>query len=165
MDLSRISGCYWRVQRWFWCIWIWQKSSKSLTHLPLMPHICIRKMGHHCFRKWLVACSAQIPEPCNDALLPIGFLGRNVGEVCIGILSFSFKKMHLKMSSAKMVANLFRGWRWVNLMSPVLNGQHLADRIIECSFWKMSSIAQWNLSVTTTSTIKFITCDLFSNVF
>ena len=123
-----------------------------------------QKNGSSLFQE--MACRLFGANPwTNDALLPIGFLGRNVGEVCIGILSFSFKKMHLKMSSAKMVANLFRGWRWVNLMSPVLNGQHLADRIIECSFWKMSSIAQWNLSVTTTSTIKFITCDLFSNVF
>ena len=27
------------------------------------------------------------------------------------------------------------------------------------------TVIQWNLSVTTTSIIKFITCDLFSNVF
>ena len=29
----------------------------------------------------------------------------------------------------------------------------------------LHSVVQWNLSVTTTSLIKFITCDLFSNVF
>ena len=32
----------------------------------------------------------------------------------VGILSFSFKKMHAKLSSAKMVAILSRG-RWVNI--------------------------------------------------
>ena len=33
--------------------------------------------------------------------------------------------------------------------------------------WLVKIIAhlQWNLSVTTTSIIKFITCDLYSNVF
>ena len=38
--------------------------------------------------------------------------GTNFSENWIGILSFSFKKMHLKMSSARMVAILSRG-RWV----------------------------------------------------
>ena len=37
----------------------------------------------------------------NDKLLCIGPLGTNLGEILIGIYIFSFKKMHLKMSSAK----------------------------------------------------------------
>ena len=126
-----------------------------------------QKNGSSLFQE--MACRLFGANPwTNDALLPIGFLGRNVGEIWIGILSFSFKKMHLKMSSARMVVILFRGGKSVNLASPVLNGQPLADHIIECSFWKTSCIAlevQWNLSVMTTSKIKFITCDLFSNVF
>ena len=32
---------------------------ESLTHLPLVPHICVNDLGHHWFRKWLVACSAS----------------------------------------------------------------------------------------------------------
>ena len=39
--------------------------------------------------------------------------GKNFSEIWIRILSFSFKKMHLKMSSATMAAILSRG-RWVN---------------------------------------------------
>ena len=34
--------------------------------------------------------------------------------------------------------------------------------IVKIDFY---NLVQWNLSVTTTSMIKFITCDLFSNVF
>ena len=48
----------------------------------------------------------------NAALLSIGLLGTNFSEIWIGILSFSFKKMHLKMLSAKMATNFSRG-RWV----------------------------------------------------
>ena len=45
----------------------------------------------------------------NAGLLSIGLLGTNFSEVRIGILSFSFKEMHLKLSSAKMAANLSTG--------------------------------------------------------
>ena len=40
----------------------------------------------------------------NAGLLLIGLLGINFSEIQIRILSFSFKKMHLKLSSAKMAA-------------------------------------------------------------
>ena len=46
-------------------------------------------------------------------LLPIGFLGTNLSEIRIGIISFPFNKMHLKLSSAKMTAIMSRG-SWVN---------------------------------------------------
>ena len=49
----------------------------------------------------------------NPGLLSNGFLGTNFREVQIGILSFSFRKMHLKLSSAKMAAILSRE-RWDN---------------------------------------------------
>ena len=31
---------------------------RFLTHLPLVPHICVNGWGHHWSRYWLVACSA-----------------------------------------------------------------------------------------------------------
>ena len=37
----------------------------------------------------------------NAGILLIGPLGTNVIDILIGIQTFSFKKMHLKMSSAK----------------------------------------------------------------
>ena len=45
----------------------------------------------------------------NAGLLLIGLLGTNFSEIRIGIPSFSFKKMHLKLSSAKMAAIFSRG--------------------------------------------------------
>ena len=50
----------------------------------------------------------------NAGILLIGPLGTNSSEIRIGNLSFSFKKMHLKLLSAKMAAILSRG-RWVNI--------------------------------------------------
>ena len=49
----------------------------------------------------------------NAGLLSIGLIGINFSEIRIGILSFSLKKMHLKLSSAKMVTILSQE-RWVN---------------------------------------------------
>ena len=34
------------------------KSNGGLTHLPLVPHICVGDLGQHWFQKWLVAYSA-----------------------------------------------------------------------------------------------------------
>ena len=31
----------------------------TLTHLPLVPHICVSELDQHSFRQWLVACSAS----------------------------------------------------------------------------------------------------------
>ena len=44
--------------------------------------------------------SKPLPKP-NGGLLSIRLMGTNFNESRIGILSFSFKKMHLKLSSAK----------------------------------------------------------------
>ena len=44
----------------------------------------------------------------NAGLLSIGLLGTSFSEILIWILSFPFKIMHLKMSSAKMAAILSR---------------------------------------------------------
>ena len=55
----------------------------------------------------VIACrlfgAKPLPEP-NAGLLSIGLLGTSFSEILIGILSFSLKKMHLQMSSAKMAA-------------------------------------------------------------
>ena len=52
----------------------------------------------------------------KTVVLSIGLIGTNFNEIRIVILSFSFKKIHLKMSSAKMAAILSRG-RWVKRVS------------------------------------------------
>ena len=49
----------------------------------------------------------------NAGLLSIGLLGTNFSEIWIWILSYSFTKIDLKMSSTRMAAILSRGC-WVN---------------------------------------------------
>ena len=59
----------------------------------------------------------------NADLLLIVPLGTSFNEVLIGILSFSFKKVHLKMSPAETAAILPRG-RWVELKSCKVSFAH-----------------------------------------
>ena len=79
----------------FTTLWI------TLTHWSRVTHICISKLniinldngfscGHH---QAIILISAGI--------LLIWPLGTNFSEILIEIHTFSFKKMHLKMSSAK----------------------------------------------------------------
>ena len=64
----------------------------------------------------------------NAGILLIGPLGTNFIEILIGIQTFSFKKMHLKMSSAKWrpfflglnVLNVISGNQVVNLTDNLL---------------------------------------------
>ena len=91
-----------------------------LTHLPRVPHI------------WNVSALVQLIMKCvsigsvnglsplrrqtitwiNAGLLSTGLRRTNFSEILIGILSFSFTHMYLKLSSANMAAILSRG-RWV----------------------------------------------------
>ena len=90
-----------------WCckIMLWGHklllSNGSLTHWGRATHICLGKLttigsdnglspGRRLAIIWTIA-----------GILLIGPLGTNFSENLIQILTFSFKKMHLKMSSAK----------------------------------------------------------------
>ena len=65
-----------------------------------------------CMRWWtgstlvqMMACrlfgAKPLSEPCNAGILSIGPLGTNFSEIWIAILTFSFNKMLLKVSSAR----------------------------------------------------------------
>ena len=58
----------------------------------------------------------QVITWTNADWLSIGIPGTNFSEIWIGILSFLFRKLHLKLSSAKMAAILSMGW-WVKIAS------------------------------------------------
>ena len=70
-------------------------------------------------------------------MLSIGPLGTNFNEISIGIQTFSFKKMHFKMASAK--------WRPFCLGLNVLIWFYV---IIYCVIW-----IYWDLTVTSLNTI------------
>ena len=84
-----------------------------LTHLPLIPHICVGELGRHWFRLWLVAYSA--PSYClNQCWVVVNWNLRNKLQ---GNFNQDKKNFIHKNASenivCKMAAILSRG-RWVN---------------------------------------------------
>ena len=66
-----------------------------------MTHICVSKLTIIGSDNGLSPDRRQAIIWTNDGLLLIGSLGTNFSEISIEILTFSLKKMRLKMSSAK----------------------------------------------------------------
>ena len=67
----------------------------------LRPHICVSKLAIIGPHNGLSPDRRQAIIWTNAGLLLIGPLGTNFSEILIEILTFSFKKMRLKVSSAK----------------------------------------------------------------
>ena len=78
---------------------IW--SISGLTHWGRVTHICVSKFTIIALDDGLSPGRRQAIIWNNGGILSIGLLGTNFSEILIEILTFSFKKMRLKMSSAK----------------------------------------------------------------
>ena len=74
----------------------------SLTHWGRVTLICVNKLTIIGSDNGLSPGRRQAIIWTNDGILLIGPLGTNFSEILIEIDIFSFKKMHLKVSSAKM---------------------------------------------------------------
>ena len=74
---------------------------KCLTHWGRVTHICVSKLTIIGSDNGLSPDRRQANVWTNAGLLLIGPLGTNFSEILIEILTFSFKKMRLKVSSAK----------------------------------------------------------------
>ena len=72
-----------------------------LTHWGRVTHICISKLTIIGSDDGLSPDRRQAIIWTNDGMLLIAPLGTNFSEILIEILTFSFKKMHLKVLSAK----------------------------------------------------------------
>ena len=72
-----------------------------LTHWGRVTHICVSKLTIIGSDNGLSPGRRQAIIWTNDGILLIGPLGTNFSEILFGIQTFSFNKMHLKMSSAK----------------------------------------------------------------
>ena len=72
-----------------------------LTHWGRVTHICVGKLIIFGSDNGLSPDRRQAIIWTNAGLLLIGHLGTNFSEILIEILTFSFKKMRLKVSSAK----------------------------------------------------------------
>ena len=93
-------GCWWRVgERPVGCPR--NKRGVMLTHWGRMMHICFSKLTTIGSDNSLSPGRRQAIIWTNDGILLIRTLGTNFSEIISKIHPFSFKKMHLKMSSAK----------------------------------------------------------------
>ena len=78
------------------------KSTFSLlTHWDRVTHICVGNLTTIGSDNGLSPAPRQAIISTNAGILSIGPLGTNFNEISIRIQTFSFKKMHFKMSSAK----------------------------------------------------------------
>ena len=85
----------------------------ELTHLPLVPRICVRESGEHRFRKWLVTYSAP-SHYLKQCLLIVNWTLRNKLQWNFNQNSTIFiQENAFENVVCKMVAILSRG-RWVN---------------------------------------------------
>ena len=75
-----------------------------LTHWGRVTHICVIKLTIIGSDNGLSPDRRQAIIWTNAGLLLIGPLGTNFNEILIEILTFSFKKMRLKVSSAKRLS-------------------------------------------------------------
>ena len=72
-----------------------------VTHWGRVMHICISNLTTIVSDNCLAPGWCQAIIRTNDAILLIRALGTNFSEILIEFHTFSFKKMHLQMSSAK----------------------------------------------------------------
>ena len=95
---------WWRHRgHWVCCMlqYQWIKPVPLLTHWGRVTHICVGKLANIGSDNGLSPGRRQAIIWINAGTSLIGPLGTNFSEILIGIQTFSFKKMHLKMSSAK----------------------------------------------------------------
>ena len=81
--------------------WITSAMFLYLTHWGRVTHICVSKLTIIGSDNGLSPGRRQAIIWTNDGILLIGPLGTNFSEILIGIQTFSLKKVHLKMTSAK----------------------------------------------------------------
>ena len=125
--------------------------------LSLLRHLCVTQLWclthwgrvtHICVSKLTIIGRRQAIIWTNDGILLIGSLGTNFSEILVEIITFSFKKMHLKISSVK--------WRPFCLGLNVLThwgGQNVSrfvDGILKYIFYSMETDIfqfkfQWSL--------------------
>ena len=121
---------YEAIWNWYKCTNGWHWNSRALTlseynkaninfltHWGRVTHICVSKLTIIGSNNGLSPTRCQAIICTNAGILSIGPLGTNFSEILIEIHTFSFKKMHLKMSSAK--------WRPFCLGLNVLKGTTL----------------------------------------
>ena len=96
-----VTGDDWRVIFDFQLTLILPIKLARLTHWGQVTHICVNKVTIIGSDNGLSPGRRQAIIWTNAGLLLIGPVGTNFSETLINIQTFSFRKMHLKMSSGK----------------------------------------------------------------
>ena len=117
-----------------------------LTHWGRVMHICVGNLTITGSDNGLPPGRCQAIIWTSAGILLIGPLGTNFSEILIGIQTFSFKKMHLKMSSAKwrqfcpglnvlihyFIALITRGSITVSVFQSLPNQQNVTQLFMAC---------------------------------
>ena len=99
---TSLTEAYWRKHAPMnWVIISPVRILACLTHWGRVTHICVSELTIIGSDNGLSPGRRQAIIWNNAGLLLIEPLGTNVSGILIGIQTFAFKKMHLKMSSAK----------------------------------------------------------------
>ena len=110
-----------------WGIFLLESRRWMLTHWGWVTHICVSKLTIIGSENGLSPDRRQAVIWTNVEILLIRTLGTNLSEILIEIQTFSFKKMHLKMSSGKWrpfclglnVLSTRPCWQKVNIVSAI----------------------------------------------
>ena len=119
--------------------------SLHLTHWGRATHICVDKLTTIGSDNGLSPGRRQAIIWTNAGILLIGSLGTNFSEILIGIQTFSFKKMHLKMSSAKwrpscLGLNVLRAAGCQKIWFAILNDVIQSKILHTISLWQKNLI-------------------------
>ena len=131
----------------YYCIKLLLIIGRLVLNEQVLKHVNSSPPSAVYIRQWTASSSVQVIglSPIrrqaitwtNAALLSIGLMGKKFSEIGIGILSFSFKKVHLKRSSAKTAAILSRE-RWVKQESISISSSAFRDPRIRSMCWSRS---------------------------
>ena len=102
----------------------WYTLHRCLTHWGRVTHICVGNLTIIGSDNGLSPVRRQTIIWTNAGIVLIEPLGTNFSEIWIGILSFSFKKMHLKMSSGKWRPSC-PGLNVLNFVSLIFNATNI----------------------------------------
>ena len=127
----------------------------ALTHWGRVTDICVSKLT--------IISSDNEPMVIlwtNAEILLIGPLGTNFSEILIEIGTFSFKKMHLKVSSAKrrpfcLCLNLLIGWAYTH-NDPCAHASHNTQRSRQNGHqWHFDMHCVWNFHILINFSLKY----------
>ena len=116
----------------------------GLTHWGRVTHICVGKLTIIGSNNGLSPGRRQAIIWTNAGILLIGPMGTNFGEILITIETFSSKKMHLKISSAK--------WRPFCLGLNVLTDEDVWMYLLDINFCRFILMLAVNFLVTISET-------------